>query len=90
MPLEVTGPGAPRSNRRALSPEISVRLLQEIEGGEGQVPLHCSPSLGIGALRGSNKMSSGDLILALYGIGTILGGVYTCILVRERYRNARD
>jgi len=35
-------------------------------------------------------MSSGDLILALYGIGTILGGVYTFILVRERYRNARD
>jgi len=38
MPLEVTGPGVPRSNRRALSPEISVRLLQEIEGGDGQVP----------------------------------------------------
>jgi len=38
MPLEATGPGVPRSNRRAVSPEISVRLLQEIEGGEGQVP----------------------------------------------------
>ena len=70
--------------------KFPVRLLQEIEGCDGHVPyivLQCSSS---GALRGSNKMSSGDLILALYGIGTILGGVYTFILVRERYRNARD
>jgi len=43
-----------------------------------------------GALQESNTMSSGDLILGLYGIGTILGAVYTCILVRERYRNMRD